>query len=246
LHRRIAAALEERFPALIKTRPQIAAHHFGEAGIADKAVAYWHLAGKLSVAKSAVQEATAQLRRGLTLLDGLAVNSDRKQVELDIHVTLTAALIGAKGYTDPELVRVLERAQELVADIERVGSPQHFCVLYGLWAAYYVAGNPESARVEAADFLSLAESGCDSGPLLIGHRLLATALMMSGEYRCALPHIEMAASLYRPEEHREFTFPYGQDIGVSASSICPGHFGIMGIPISRREQPNAHSSIVGN
>ena len=216
LHRRIAEALEERLPALIKMRPQIAAHHFSEAGVADKAVAYWHLAGKLSVTKSAVQEATTQLRRGLRLLDGLAEGGGRKQLELDIHVTLTAALIGAKGYTDPELVTVLERAQQLVADIESVGSPQHFSVLYGLWAAYYVAGKPEPARVQALDFLSLAEAGSDSRPLLIGHRLLATAMMMSGNYQCALPHIEMAVSLYRPEEHREFTFPYGQDIGVSA------------------------------
>src|SRR5207237_6258113 len=65
LHRRIAEALEQRFPDLVETRPEILAHHYGEASIADKAIAYWHRAGKLSVAKSAVHEAIAQLRRGL-------------------------------------------------------------------------------------------------------------------------------------------------------------------------------------
>jgi hypothetical protein len=40
--------------------------------------------------------------------------------------------------------------------------------------------------------------------------------MMCGDYREALPHIEKAASLYRPEEHREFATGYSQDIGVSA------------------------------
>src|SRR5262249_1491365 len=29
-------------------------------------------------------------------------------------------------------------------------------------------------------------------------------------------HLELAASLYRAEEHREFAFRYGQDIGASA------------------------------
>jgi predicted ATPase len=47
LHRRIADALEQRFPDFVATRPEILAHHYGEASIADKAITYWHLAGKL-------------------------------------------------------------------------------------------------------------------------------------------------------------------------------------------------------
>jgi hypothetical protein len=37
LHRRIAEALEQRFPDLVQTRPEILAHHYGEAAMADKA-----------------------------------------------------------------------------------------------------------------------------------------------------------------------------------------------------------------
>jgi predicted ATPase len=88
LHRRIAEALEQRFPDFVETRPEILAHHYGEAALPDKAIAYWHLAGKSSVAKSAVREAIAQLRRGLGLLEGLPETRERKQLELDIHVTL--------------------------------------------------------------------------------------------------------------------------------------------------------------
>jgi predicted ATPase len=40
--------------------------------------------------------------------------------------------------------------------------------------------------------------------------------MYSGDYRAALAHFEIAVSLYRPDEHRDDTFRYGQDIGVSA------------------------------
>ena len=50
LHRRVAVALEQRFPDLVQTRPEIVALHYGEAAIAGKAIAYWHLAGKSSVA----------------------------------------------------------------------------------------------------------------------------------------------------------------------------------------------------
>jgi hypothetical protein len=197
-------------------RPEVAAHHYGEAAMADKAIAYWHLAGKLAVAKSAVREAIAQLRRGLDLLGGSAESRERKQLELDIRITLVAALMGGKGYSDPEVATVLESAHRLVTEIAAAGTPQHFAVLYGLWAFHYVAGQPEAARLRAAEFLSFAQSGTASGPLLIGHRILATSLIMIGDYCGAFPHVETAASLYRPEEHREFAFRYGQDIGVAA------------------------------
>src|SRR5499425_467970 len=140
LHRRIAEALEQRFPDLVQTRPEIVAHLYGEAAVADKAITYWHLAGKSSAAKSAVREATAQLRRGLSLLNGLPETRERKQLELDIHVTLTQALMAGKGYADPEAVAALERADRLVTETGAVGTPVHFSVLYGLWVHNLGAG----------------------------------------------------------------------------------------------------------
>jgi hypothetical protein len=216
LHRRIAEALEQRLPDLVETRPEILAHHYGEAAIADKAITYWHLAGKSSVAKSAVREATAQLRRGLSLLNGLPETRERKQLELDIHVTLTQALMAGKGYADPEVAAVLERANRLVSETASVGTPLHFSVLYGLWISTLNGGNIAAALGHAANFLSSAQSQPSSGPLLVAHGILAFSLMLSGDYCAALAHLETATSLYRPEEHRDSAFRYGQDSGVSA------------------------------
>ena len=141
---------------------------------------------------------------------------------------------------------MLERVQRLVIENAGAGTQQHFSVLYGLWAFYYVAGQPDAARVQAAEFLSLAQSGTASGPLLIGHRLLATAMLLCGEYREALLHIEKAASLYRPEEHREFATRYNQDIGVSALVYLSWAFWHRGHPSSPLELPIAHSNTAGN
>jgi len=216
LHRRIAEALEQRFSDFVETRPEILAHHYGEAAIADKAITYWHRAGKLSAAKSAVREATAQLRRGLSLLEGLPETRERQQLELDIHVTLTQALMAGKGYADPETVAALEQANRLVTETGAVGTPRHFSVLYGLWNATVTGGAVPAALEHATNFLSFAQSQPSSGPLLIGHRILALSLIYSGDYRAALTHLETAASLYRPDEHRDSAFRYGQDIGVGA------------------------------
>jgi class 3 adenylate cyclase/predicted ATPase len=216
LHRRIAEALEQRFPDLVATRPEILAHHYGEAAVADKAIAYWHLAGKSSVAKSAVREATAQLRRGLSLLDGLPETRERKQLELDIHVTLTAALMAGKGYANLETVAAMERANRLVTETGAVGTPLHFSVLYGLWTSTFNAGAIAAALEHATNFLSIARSQPSSGPLLVAHRTFAWSLIVRGDYPAALEHAETAASLYRPDEHRDSAFRYGQDIGVGA------------------------------
>jgi predicted ATPase len=43
--------------------------------------------------------------------------------------------------------------------------------------------------------------------------------LWNGDFRQARPHLELATSLYRAEEHREFAFRYGQDIGASALCV---------------------------
>jgi class 3 adenylate cyclase/predicted ATPase len=216
LHRRIATALEAQFPSLVEARPELAAHHYGEAGMADKAVPYWLLAGKLSVAKSAVEEAIAQLRRGLGLLDSLPDTLERSRLELDLHIPLMAALIGARGHAHPETSAALDRARQLVAATAATGTPLHFSVLYCVWVAHNVRGNLKGVLEHAQQFLALAETQPASAPRLVGQRMVGAGLLLTGDFRQARPHLELAASLYRPDEHREFAFRYGQDIGATA------------------------------
>jgi class 3 adenylate cyclase/predicted ATPase len=215
LHRRIALALEAQFPSLVEARPELAAHHYGEAAMADKAVPYWLLAGKLSVAKSAVEEAVAQLRRGLGLLQSLPDTVERSRLELDLHMPLMAAM-GASGSAHAEVSAALDRSRQLVAATGATGTPLHFSVLYGVWVVDYVRGNAERMLEHAQQFLALAETQPASAPRLIGHRILGTGQLMTGDFRQARLHLERAATLYWAEQHRESAYRYGQDIGASA------------------------------
>jgi predicted ATPase len=216
LHRRIAIALEAQFPSLVEARPELAAHHYGAAAMADKAVPYWLLAGKLSVAKSADEEAIAQLRRGLALLRSMPETLQRSRLELDLHNPLLAALISARGTAHAEVAAALDRSRQLVAATAATGTTLHFSVLYGVWAAEQVRGNVKGALEHARQFLALAETQPASASRLIGHGILGTGLLLAGDFRQARPHLERAASLYRAEEHREFAYRYGQDIGARA------------------------------
>ena len=124
--------------------------------------------------------------------------------------------MAGKGYANPEVFAALERANRLVTETAAVGTPLHFSVLYGLWVSNFAGGAIAAALEHATNFLSSAQSQPSSGPLLVGHHTLALSLMYGGDYRAALAHFETAASLYRPDEHRDDVFRYGQDIGVSA------------------------------
>ena len=97
IHARIAATLEDQFPEIVVTQPALLARHCAEAGLAEKAVVYWLKAGQQALARSAMTEAAAQLRKGLDALDGLPDGPGRRQQELDLQLALGPALTGDKG-----------------------------------------------------------------------------------------------------------------------------------------------------
>src|SRR5438046_9929611 len=113
------------------------------------------------------------MRQGIIQWNDLHKVLDRKQLELDIHVTLTQALMAGKGYGDPEVVAALERAHRLVTETTSVGTPVHFSVLYALWASTLNSGAVAAALDHATTFLSSAQSQPSPAPLLIDARIAA-------------------------------------------------------------------------
>ena len=67
-----------------------------------------------------------------------------------------------KGYAAPETKLAAERARLLIEQAEERGEPPEdplllFSVLYGIWAANFVASNGDVCRELAAHFLALAQ-----------------------------------------------------------------------------------------
>src|SRR5215469_9491036 len=185
----------------------------------EQAVTYWARAGRQSAARSAMIEAEAQLRRGLLLISDLPDCRERQRQELDLQVTLASALMESKGHVHPEVSEVLGRARSLIVETETTDTILHFSVLYGLWVAQYLGGEPITALEQAKEFLALAQSQTQSGLLLVGHRLVGSALIPTGDFQEALSHLDRAVALYRPEEHAALAFRFGADIGITAMCV---------------------------
>src|SRR5262249_21397046 len=95
-HQQIAHVLEEQFPEIKETQPELLGHNYTEAGLTAQAIPYWQQAGQRAAQRSAHVEAIAHLTKGLALLKTLPDTPERTQHELTLRVTLGIPLIATK------------------------------------------------------------------------------------------------------------------------------------------------------
>src|SRR5262249_7190647 len=84
LHARIAEVVESQFAEIPESHPDLLARHCTEAGLIEKAAGLWGKAGLQSLTRSALMEATTQLRRALDHIGTLPGTPDlrREQIRL--------------------------------------------------------------------------------------------------------------------------------------------------------------------
>jgi len=110
------------------------------------------------------------------------------------------------------------RARELC---ERLGDSQElFSALYGLWSKHSVRGELEVAYGLAEQLLRQAERTHDPALLLYGRVALGNTSYFMGKFLLAREHLEMAVSMYDPENHGQLALLYGFDAGVNCLSYA--------------------------
>jgi class 3 adenylate cyclase/predicted ATPase len=209
LHARIAQVLEERFPETAETEPELLAHHFGQAGLAEEAVDYHERAGRRALARSALAEALAQFGAALARLQDLPRAEGRLRRELALRLALGSGHVAAHGFAAPATGEAYRRAIELC---EELGDARElFPVLYGLGLYYLYAAELSEARAVAERLLSLAETDDDRGLSFFAHRAAGVSALPAGDFAGARSHLERALELYDPGEHRSPAFVYAFD-----------------------------------
>ena len=199
-HQRTAQVLVEQFLNLAETQPELLAHHYTEAGLAEPAVEYWQRAGKRSMERSADVEAAAHLTQGLAVLQTLPDTPARAQQELDMQVALGMALRDTKGLTAPEVGATYQRARELCRQVGE--TPQLFPVLEGLLLFYINRGELQTAQELGEQMLSLAQRIHDPAGPGHAHIMLGNVLFFLGAWDAARMRLEQGLALYQPQQHR--------------------------------------------
>jgi hypothetical protein len=172
------------------------------------------------VERSALAEAAEQLTRALAQIATLPGTPKLRREQIKLQVALISPLMQVKGYAAPETKAAVERARLLIDQSQALGEPPDdplllFSVLYGYWVANYVAFNGRVIRELAAEFLALAEKEGATMPLVVGHRLVGTSLVCTGDMTQGRAHLDRAVALYDPAQHRPLGLRFSQDIRVA-------------------------------
>jgi class 3 adenylate cyclase len=241
LHAQIAEALEIQFPEMMENQPELFAQHYAEAGLAEKSVACWGMAGQRSAARSAMVEAAAQLQRGLDQLALLPDTSERKRQELEFWSALGAVLLAVKGQAAPETGDAFARAQELW---EKLGSPTEFLqVPYGQSRYHAVRGKLDLARKLDQDLLRLSGQRNDSAGLVLGHMSFGRTLMYAGRFGPSRSHLEAALTLHDPIAHGSLIHQIGNYPQVVAQASLGIVLFCLGFPDRAMERSKAAIAI---
>jgi predicted ATPase len=214
LHARIAEALRDRFTSV---EPEVIAHHFTQAALAELGIEWWGKAGERALHNSAYEEAIAHFDNALALAETLVDSPTKRLMRLRLQIACGQALIHARGYAAPETAAAFSRARELAAGIDDV--TERFPVYYGLWAGSCVRGELSQMREPAQAFLDDAENRPGTREASIAHRLLGSTCWLEGDFIGARKHLESSLAIYDSNRDREFAFRFGQDSGVSAMIV---------------------------
>ncbi len=216
-HSRIARAIEERFPDVAETRPELVAQHWTEAGLAERAITYWLSAGRKAAERSANLEAIAHLERALRLCEAVALGPARDRSELDLRTMLGPALIATRGYAAPEVEANYDRARVLCTQVG--DAPQLFWVLRGLWAFHLVRCSFETALEFARRMNEIALGRKDRALQFESHLCAGMPQLFLGEFAAALAEFEAGLALDSPARDRTPTFITGLDVAVTTLAI---------------------------
>jgi class 3 adenylate cyclase/predicted ATPase len=209
LHARIAQLLEERFPETAEAEPELLAHHFGQAGLAEKAVAFHERAGRRALARSALAEALSQFSGALERLRELPPSEASLRRELAIRLALGSGYVAAHGVSAPVTAEAYRRAAALCEELD--DTRELFPVLYGLCLCHLYAAELPEARAVAERLLRLAEADNDRGLSFFAHRAGGVSALPAGDFAEARSHLETALELYDADEHRSPAFVYAFD-----------------------------------
>jgi predicted ATPase/class 3 adenylate cyclase len=218
VHRQVAELLESRFPEIAQTQPELVAHHFTEAGLAERSVAYWYEAGQQALQSSAHLEAIAHLTKGRARLAERSDGAEKEARELDFCLALGPAFMATKGLASPEAEEVYLRARELCRAIGETALS--FQATWGLWLVRQQRGQITLAQALTDEMLSLAKQQKDNTEhLLQAHHAAWTTELFVGHISTSRAHVADGFALYDFAAHRHHAFTYGgHDPGVCAKT----------------------------
>jgi class 3 adenylate cyclase/predicted ATPase len=226
IHARIAECLETYFPEIVANEPELLAHHCSRAGMTEKAIRYWQMAGQRASERSANLEAASHLANAFELLDHLPDALIRRELELSLLITLGPVEIAIKGSGSEKASETYARAVALCAELP--DSPLHFAAYWGQWRT---SKNYLTKRERADKLSAVADNLGDPGLRLQAHHCQWASLFNLGFQHQCCQHIERGLQLYESGDFRWHASVYGgHDPAVCGHGEAALSLWLLGLP----------------
>jgi predicted ATPase len=209
LHAATANALEQKFPEVVQTQPEIVAYHYTEARSYERALHYWYEAGKRSAARSADNEAVRHLTQGLTLIPNIDDATLRDKSELLLQTSLGKSLRAIKGWSTDSVKQAYSRALQLCKES---GLNEHsFTAVFGLWTWNFVRSPLSEAQALAEQLINAAENVDKSVYKVLAQEALGFTLFAQGNFTAAHAQLERTLSMCEDSDEPAYLDLSAQD-----------------------------------
>ncbi len=199
LHRDVARLLQQRWPAIRETAPELLAFHHTAAERNRIAAEMWLQAGEAALRRFALSEAVTHLRTGLSTVSKLRPSKARDRIELSLRTALGPAVVAQRGWGEAEVNEVLEPAWRLAQSLQQHSA---YLPILNALAVHYMCMGRLAQSLRWADRLLDAGAELDDNRLkVVGYRAASASQFWLGEFKDARRSGDKVHQLYDPERH---------------------------------------------
>jgi class 3 adenylate cyclase len=242
LHRAIARVIEQRFPAIKTTKPEVLAHHLTAASLTEAAIPLWQAAGALALKRLALTEAISHLTQGLDLVSTLPRSSQRDTSELELRSLLGTAWLALKSWAAPQVWTSLHPALALAKSLKRPDAL--LSILWGLTNNILTQGRVAESLPWAEEMLDVAKATGDPDLLVTGHALACGCYFRAGDCIKSTEHAHKVLDLYDAEKQRHLADILNEDPKSAAGIHGSVSAWVLGYPdraLRLSDEKDAHS-----
>ncbi|AUX45214.1 protein kinase [Sorangium cellulosum] len=213
-HARIAATLEERFPEVVRMRPDLLAHHHAAAEQMQEAIGYARKAAHQALGRSAYAEASAHASNVVGWLGALPA-AERVEAELGANSIRLQALMSTQGWASPDVRALAEQSRALLPGSK---TTEHTAsTLFGLYMHYHVASERAACRQVADELVAFADRIEDPSLQCVAATAQGVGFHAEGRFLDAETWFDRALALYDPARDWQQGSAFGMDCRVWAA-----------------------------
>jgi len=228
LHEAVGTAMEERYVGVLEEVSVPLAIHFELAGLVDKAITYYDLAGRRAIEFSSYEDAISHFKKALSLLEEKPRSMDRDKREFDLLLVMSAPLMFAHGFASEDMRLINDRMAALLKRIPL--NVEKFPVFHAIGAYYQMRGQYKQAHTLMQGAELLARKSENELFIRLVNWAYGFNFLWMGKLEEALFNLEKMVNFYDPHVHGEFHKSFGMDAGVASCLWSSWTLWMLGFP----------------